>query len=1189
MASLSSPESEPPPAADDTLTAIRGVFFEEAEDLLRAMASRLGSLSEDLGDATGLDEVAAGGHTLRGSAALAQLPTLSHVGAVLERAAELAARQAEHSRDTARSLVRETLAALNPARRMVEHARSGYAGADEVLIREMHETFSPAYQEGLRQDLEAASTAAPQIEEDVPLLADAAVETPAAVPTREPDPAAEEPAFDSALAESLAGIFQEELKDLLADVPDLLTGLVDPAEQMNLCADLGRIFHTVKGSAATVGQNQFRDLGLTLQDAFERPTEDASLLPLRPEFSSEIAEPLKDLFLTAGLEPPTAALDLLFGMAAASVVDTDDAGGPLETPPPREPTVDLEHLPAAGPDAEAAEPAAGPGAPTEPTEPIETAGELPAGASAAPPEEASLGVEPEIMEAFTLDADTALEASEGALIALEQNPADRGPLRILFRQFHTLKGAAAAVGLDRIAEQLHSGETLLENAVDAGIPGDADRFTQLLLEMLDSVTGLIDDAQGNRHDHRILPDVDARISEILTESIAQERPVPIAKPAAARIAPPSAGAAPPTTTPAPAAEGDSAIVRVHASRLDLLMNRVSELVVSRTRMDDALLSINDMRDKLNLDRLQLNETVEGFRSFEFNTVPSSGDDAETHTSNTPDEFTDLEFDKYDDFNVLTRTLVELAADTGEMLEQLSGVLDGLGEEGRQISKVSSSLQRTVSAMRLQSLDTLFRKLQRAIRDAARNAGREVEIVAIGGDVQLDRGLIESLYGPLLHVVRNAVSHGIESPEEREQAGKPSTGRITLEALQRQGSVEIIVRDDGRGLDFDAIHAKAERLGMLPPEASATRDQLSRLIFRPGFSTQEQVTDLAGRGIGMDVVASDVEQLRGTVSVNSRDGAGTTFGITLPLAAMIEQVLVLRAGEQIFALSQAPIETVLCIEPEHIEYGPNGARVRIGGSMLPALSLAAVTGQPTGHPSTALVVQDGDERIALLVDRIEAQREAVIRPLSRLFSGHPFITSATFAGDGQVVFVLDSSRLPALAQRISTPKPEAPPESRSLVAGTTPTSATVLWADDSISVRKLAGLFLNAEGWSAETAVDGMDALEKLRRGRFQVVVTDLEMPRLHGYELLQEIRADPELSNLPVVVCSSRSSEKHRRRAREAGANGYLTKPFTQEALATVVRECLAEPPAPMAAPPLPPAPERPKPPSIDAPPSSGE
>ena len=181
-------------------------------------------------------------------------------------------------------------------------------------------------------------------------------------------------------------------------------------------------------------------------------------------------------------------------------------------------------------------------------------------------------------------------------------------------------------------------------------------------------------------------------------------------------------------------------------------------------------------------------------------------------------------------------------------------------------------------------------------------------------------------------------------------------------------------------------------------------------------------------------------------------------------------------------------------------------------------------------------QGSYQRIALLVDRIEAQREAVIRPLSRLFSGHPFITSATFAGDGQVVFVLDSSRLPALARRTAAAKPDVQPESRSLIAGTSKAAATVLWADDSISVRKLAGLFLNAEGWSAETAVDGMDALEKLRSGHFQVVVTDLEMPRLHGYELLQEIRADPELSGLPVVVCSSRSSEKHRRRAREAGA-----------------------------------------------------
>ncbi len=1101
------------PEPNDGLLAIRSVFFDEADEILAKMASRLGALAEDLGDTTGLDEVSAGGHTLRGSAALAELPTLSHVGAVLERAAELTTRQAEQNRDTARALVRETLAALAPARRMVENARAGYAGADEPLIREMHETFSPAYQGRLREDFDTvADEVAPEVLREEPPQVAAAADSPD-VPLATADDSAE-PTFDPELAASLAEVFREELKDLLADVPDLLTGLVDPAEQMNLCADLGRIFHTVKGSAATVGQHRPRDLGLVLQDAFERPTEEPGLLPLRPEFAREITEPLKDIFLTAGLEPPFAALELLQGMANASVMDSDDG--------------------------EAAPAVSGPPALDAGLTPSQPADELPDPA-----------VEPEIMEAFALDADSALEACEGALIAFEQNPTDRAPLRILFRQFHTLKGAAAAVALDRIAAQLHAGETLLENAVENGLPGDPAQFTELLLEMLDSVTGLIDDARGTNHDHRILPDVDARIAEILAETPAQDAPK-VARPQA-----PTPQQTPANTTPL-TTETESAIVKVHASRLDLLMNRVSELVVSRTRMDDAMLSINDMRDKLNLDRLQLNETVEGFRSFEFNSVSSSGDEADTGPTNGPDEFTDLEFDKYDDFNVLTRTLVELTADTGEMLEQLTRVLDGLGDEGRQISKISSSLQRTVSAMRLQSLDTLFRRLQRAIRDAGRNAGREVEVVPLGGDVQLDRGLIEALYGPLLHVVRNAVSHGIEPPEERERVGKPTAGRITLEALQRQGSVEIVVRDDGRGLDFAAIQAKAERLGMLAPGATAERDQLSRMIFRPGFSTKEQVTDLAGRGIGMDVVANEVEQLRGTVSVDSRDGAGTTFGITLPLAAMIEQVLVLRAGDQSFALSQAPIETVLCIEPEQIVYDTGATRVRVGESMLPALSLTALTDQSSGYPSTALVVQDGDERVAVLVDRIEAQREAVIRPLGRLFSGHPFITSATFAGDGQVVFVLDSSRLPALARQTVATAP-CPSTDTGEFPSIAPASATVLWADDSISVRKLAGLFLNAEGWSAETAVDGMDALEKLQTGCFQIIVTDLEMPRMHGYELLQEIRADPKLSHLPVVVCSSRSSEKHRRRAREAGANGYLTKPFTQEALATVLRECSEE------------------------------
>jgi chemosensory pili system protein ChpA (sensor histidine kinase/response regulator) len=329
---------------------------------------------------------------------------------------------------------------------------------------------------------------------------------------------------------------------------------------------------------------------------------------------------------------------------------------------------------------------------------------------------------------------------------------------------------------------------------------------------------------------------------------------------------------------------------------------------------------------------------------------------------------------------------------------------------------------------------------------------------------------------------------------------------------------------------------------------------------------------------MDVVMGEVEQLRGTVAVDSQDGRGASFTIRLPLAAMIDQVLVLRAGTQVYALSQGPIESVFNVEFEMLRETADGLLLQIGEDHVPALSLprlttgCAGTAWQTGRDDqrgrgarggagpgvTAVVLRNGEHRMGLLVDRIEAQREAVVRPLGRLFAGHPFLNSATFAGDGQVIFVLDVGRIAdLLGSELARAATESAPQPDADTADDVE-QATVLWADDSISVRKLGGHFLAAEGWSAETAVDGRDALEKLRRGRYRVLVTDLEMPRMHGYELLGEIRSDPRLAPLPVIVCSSRSSEKHRRRALEAGANGYLTKPFTQASLAAALREALA-------------------------------
>ena len=1169
------------PPLGPSVSTIRDLFRVEARELLAGMSARLGQVVGHGSDAAGLAEIAARGHALKGSAALAELPYLSRAGAVLQRAAELALAEAQRNRDAAEDLVRATRDALGPAQRMLEDCLDGSGDSQQRLLDELLGAFAPATRAALEGDVsreEAAEAAMPDFEEEVgdepgadddvyalPPLAELESVAEALESEFAPDPfeadaaelsdASDEDAgdegagetFDPELAAFLAETFQQELQELLGTVPEMIGGLADPAQQANLCADLARVFHTVKGSAATVGRNDLRDVGKTLQDAFDRWADDATQ-PLPPDFLESLAAPVETVFLAAGLEPPMVQLELAAATARAFLADDDE---PAVADSAAFERADDDGLP---PLADA--PAAG------------DADEAPQ-------------IEPEMMEAFTLDADAALSASETALLYLERNPRDRTQLRALFRHFHTLKGAAAAVGLTRIAEQLHAGETLLETVIESPVERNPDKLIELLLELVDSVAGLLAQVRGVPHEHHILRDVEARVAEVLggdpgASPTAGDASAPAATHHEAAHAAVAGDAAP---SPAPPADLDSAIVRVHASRLDLLMNRVSELVVSRTRIEDSMSAIYELKDKLRLGKLQIHEAVEGFRGFEFNPAQAQGD-APAPAADDTFGFSELEFDKYDDFNVLTRTLVELASDAGEIVEQLGGMIDAIAEESRQVSKVTSSLQRTITGMRLLAIDTLLRRLQRPIRDAARQTGKQIDLKCVGGEVQVDRAVIEALYGPLLHLVRNAVSHGIEPAEERRARGKSEIGTIELRAVQRHGSVEVTVRDDGRGLDFTAIRAKAERQGLLSPSETVSRDELAKLIFRPGFSTQSRVTDLAGRGIGMDVVMGEVEQLRGTVAVDSQDGRGASFTIRLPLAAMIDQVLVLRAGTQVYALSQGPIESVFNVEPEMLRDTADGLLLQIGEDHVPALSLPRLTtgcagtawqaGRDdlrgrgarggAGPGTTAVVLRNGEHRMGLLVDRIEAQREAVVRPLGRLFAGHPFLNSATFAGDGQVIFVLDVGRIADLlgselarTAAESTPQPATDADEDAAAE-----QATVLWADDSISVRKLGGHFLAAEGWSAETAVDGRDALEKLRRGRYRVLVTDLEMPRMHGYELLGEIRSDPHLASLPVIVCSSRSSDKHRRRALEAGANGYLTKPFTQASLAAALRDALA-------------------------------
>jgi chemotaxis protein histidine kinase CheA/ActR/RegA family two-component response regulator len=759
----------------------------------------------------------------------------------------------------------------------------------------------------------------------------------------------------------------------------------------------------------------------------------------------------------------------------------------------------------------------------------------------------------ELLDAFTTEAAEAIEASERLLLELERLPDDRGLLQALFRHFHTLKGAAAAVGLEHAADQLHQGEDLLEAVIEGEVVVDAAKLVDFLFRLTDSVTGLIHGARGVREERRaVLSDIAGEITALTAPSVA----VDVASTTMlGEDAPPDIPAPESPSEPLAARADHDAGVRVQAARLDALMNQVGQLVVSRTRMDRNIQAFGELRDKLYYCRTRLAEIIEGFQDrYEFNTgdrplsgVVAAPNDAKARAA-ADDFFTDLEFDKYDDFNILARSVIEIATDTGEIADQLGDFIEGLGEEARQFSKITSGLQRQITRLRLVPLDTLFRRLLRPVRDAARQEGKLVDVHLEGADVQLDKSIVEALYPPLLHMVRNSVSHGIEPPAVRQSRGKRTVGGIRIAAVQRHNSVLLSVHDDGAGLDFDAILNRARKLGLIEASTAPTRDQLLPLIFRPGFSTDTAVTELSGRGVGMDVVARDIAALNGSLLVDSKDGEGTTIRLALPTTTSIDEVLVLEAGAQTYVLPVDFVEQAVAVEMQDLVRVGDQRMLKMRNELLPVLMLGSLVGESApADGAVAVLLRAGDRTMALIVDRVQGQQEVVIRPLGRFLDQHPFLSGATISGAGSVIFVLHVGRLfdvlASFAERPATfilgeISDAAPVEARA-----------VLVVDDSISVRKLATRFLESEGIEVDSAVDGLDAMEKLATGRFCLVVTDLEMPRMQGYELIAEIRRRPDYQSLPVIVCSSRSSEKHRRRAREAGAQGYITKPFTKEQL----------------------------------------
>jgi chemosensory pili system protein ChpA (sensor histidine kinase/response regulator) len=1074
-----------------TLDGIEDVFREDVLRLTGIMRRGLTRLLEHPDDARTVDEVRGTGHSLKGAASLVGLQYLSRCGATLERMTDVAATFVTAEPPEALGIFSAMLQGLEIVERLLDAC---LARRDEQEQRALYRDLCVAFSMRARAYIEDGEF---EEEEIKPEMQPAAVQvsgesgerTASAAPQEESttETGAEELTEEEAFAQELAEVFALELQEQVQNIPEEVKRL-GPVDTRGIAAKrLNRIFHTIKGSAAMVGLTDLSETSRRLEKFFEDP----------------------ELLETSVMDEAQADMDAIFATA--------------NVPPPE----------------------------------LATAMAQPEAARA--PEE--LALERELLEAFNIDANEGIERSEQILLSLEQHPDDPNLLQGLFRQFHTLKGAAGAVGLDRIASQLHEGESLLESVLEGEVSVDAGRLVDFLFRLTDSVVGLINQARGIQDPRRqVITDIEEAISDLcLPEAeVAAEAALPEAEaPKVFRPVQP-----PPEAPPAMAREVEAGVVRVQAARLDALLNQVGQLVVTRTRMDQKVMSFADLRDRLEYCRRRLADTIEGFqRRFEYTigepysmprptSAPGNGQPRGGPAgAGVDDFFTDLEFDKYDDFNILARSVIELATDTGEVANQLDQFIEALGEEVREFSKITSGLQHQITNLRLMPIELVYRRLLRPVRDTARQEGKLVDIRFEGGEVQLDRGVIEGLYTPLLHVVRNAVSHGIETPGKREVSGKSSAGTIRISAAARHNSVTIAVSDDGAGIDFESIRDEAVRLKLLEPNAAPSQEQLLSFIFRPGFSTAATVTDISGRGVGMDVVARQVAALNGSVLVDSREGHGTTMRLALPITTSIDEVLVLDAGAQTFALPVDFIERVVGIEIDQLEQVEGQWLVPVGDERFPALFLGPLVGEalPEGN-SVGVVLRGGERAIVLVVDRVRGQQEVVLRPLNRLLEAHPFLSASTISGAGAVIFVLHVGRLFELAgvaaERWVVPEVEAEVEAAEVAP---PPARAVLMVDDSISVRKLAVRFIESEGLEVETAVDGVDALEKLKEGRFRVVVTDLEMPRMHGYDLIEAIKGNPQLAHIPVIVCTSRASEKHRRRAEDLGAEGYVTKPFSKE------------------------------------------
>ena len=796
-------------------------------------------------------------------------------------------------------------------------------------------------------------------------------------------------------------------------------------------------------------------------------------------------------------------------------------------------------------------------------------------------------VNPDVLEYFIPEATEHLDAVAQGMGAVERDGVSEAEMARLFRAVHTLKGAAYTVGCGLIGDLAHRIEDLL-GEVREGRRGLDAPVIEVVFAGLDALRLLVRTAEGAPAGRA---EALARVAALLDTLPPPGQAVPA--PAAVE---PEAGregaldAAPRVTAAASQGRRQADLrpirpsIRVNLDCLDALMNLAGELVIARGRLERNLSRLEDVGGLLHFTQARMGETIAEFESKYTNpglaevggTGTASAAPTTSRTEPVPvppapalptfeqrpleGVFGELEFDRYDDFNLLARRVREIASDVSEIQLQLVSMVRAVREDAARMQRLSAELRGEITRARMVPIGRLFARFARQVREAARAANKTVVLEVHGEAVEMDNTIVQQIADPLLHLVQNAIGHGIESEAERVASGKAPHGTVRLTAAHRGSAVYVEVADDGRGIDVELVKQWALTRGFLKPETAALasdRDLLD-LIFLPGFSTAASVTPAAGRGVGMDVVRTNVGRLGGEIDVATTVGAGTTFTLKLPLTVAISDAIMVRVGLEVLAIPVSAVRATLRVPAGDVETTDGVERVRVEDQLAELIPLSRPLDLPDGErPGVLSVValRAGRRTLAVVVDELLGKEEIVVKSLGRFLEGIGPFAGATVSPEGRVILLLDPLKL--ADTRPSDVRPPAPP--RGIPAGGTAERARVLLVDDSVSVRKFVGQMLERAGFMVATAIDGVEALERLAEGPPSVVVTDLEMPRLNGYELIRDLKRRPATRDIPVVVLTTRAGDKHARLARELGISHYMTKPVDEPAFVRLV-ESLAVP-----------------------------